>query len=209
MWMFAKNGFVSIKQHKDDPNKLFVRAAVKGDLEAMFPGCVVTEDDKTDYRFSATIDRQFAASTIANAVREIHRTGGFKTSLDDVRRYPFYCRIWDVVRDMQEALSEVAASTNKPTQRRNRPSTTGTSQNEKDITQKLYDRLHTIATDHVHLCEIAEISDSSHSILFSVLGRFLIQGLAETTQLSADEFGATMADALQRVRNQEARSRNA
>jgi hypothetical protein len=196
MWMFAKNGFVSIKQHKDDANKLFVRAAVRGDLEAMFPGCVVTEDYKTDYQFSTTIDRRFAASTIANAVMEIHRTGGFKTSLDDVRRYPFYCRIWDVVRDMQEALSEVA-STNKPS----------SSQLETDISRKLYDRLQTVATDHVNLCGMAEVSDG-YSVLFSVLARFLIEGLAKT-KVPPDEFGAAMAGALRKVRNQEARARKA
>jgi hypothetical protein len=43
VWIFTKQGFLSIKQHNDDPKKLLIRARVNGDLEKIFPGCKVTK----------------------------------------------------------------------------------------------------------------------------------------------------------------------
>jgi hypothetical protein len=163
MWIFTKQGFASIKQHNDDPKKLLVRGRVNGDLEKIFPGCKVSKNTGTDYKYRTTVCRSAAAAVIANAVLGINYTEGFKTSVDGhQRRAPFYLRIWEMLVDMQEALS--------------RKTRTGVnSQLEKDISRKLHERLQAVATDHVNLCEIAEISSTnSYSILFSVLARFLI-----------------------------------
>jgi hypothetical protein len=106
MWIFTKQGFISIKQHKDDLDKLLIRARVKGDLEKMFPGCKVIANVGTHYKFRTTVDRTAVASQIANAVLDIDYTEGFKTSVDYSRRYPFYLRIWEELCDMQDALSK-------------------------------------------------------------------------------------------------------
>lgn len=112
MWIFTKQGFVSIKQHNGNPKKLLIRARVHGDLEKIFPGCKVIANAGTDYKFRTTISRNAAAAEIANAVFSINYTEGFKTSVDDHdRRAPFYLRIWEMLEDMQEALSKKPSQT--------------------------------------------------------------------------------------------------
>jgi hypothetical protein len=86
VWIFTKQGFLSIKQHNDDPKKLLIRARVNGDLEKIFPGCKVTKNAGTDYKYRTTVDRSAAAAVIANAVLGINYTEGFKTSVDDHHR---------------------------------------------------------------------------------------------------------------------------
>jgi hypothetical protein len=200
VWIFTKQGFISIKRHIDDPKKLLIRARVNGDLEKIFPGCKVSKNTGTDYKFRTTVDRAAAVSQIAKAVSDISYTEGFKTSVDDHdRRAPFYLRIWEMLVDMQETLSQKAHTGGNTN-----------SQLEKDVSKKLHERLHTVATDHLNLCQIAEIGPpDGYSILFSVLARFLIQGLAATTHVTPDKFGATMAEALRKeVRNKKAQTRN-
>jgi hypothetical protein len=124
VWIFTKQGFVSIKQHKDDPKKLIVRGRVEGDLEKIFPGCKVTKGGGTDYLFRATVPRVRVAGKIADDIKGISYTSGFKTSVDDhQRRSPFYLRVWEVMTDLQDALSRKRRTTRVNTN----------SQLEKDI----------------------------------------------------------------------------
>ena len=63
--------------------------------------------------------------------------------------------------------------------------------------RSVLERLHTVATDHMSLCDIAEIRRiNGYSLMFSVLARFLIQGLATTTYLSPNEFATAMGASL-------------
>lgn len=62
MWIFTKQGFLSIKQHNDDPEKLLIRARVNGDLQKIFPGCKVIANTGTDYKYRTTVNRSAAAA---------------------------------------------------------------------------------------------------------------------------------------------------
>lgn len=104
MWIFTKDGYIDIKQHKDDPDKLLVRARVKGDLEKIFPGCVVVEGGGVDYRFRTTLPRYTVAGYIIREIADMDYIEGFKTKADS-KRIPFYLRIWETLCDMQDVLS--------------------------------------------------------------------------------------------------------
>jgi hypothetical protein len=212
VWIFTKQGFVSIKQHKDDPEKLLIRARIKGDLEKIFPGCKVTFGGGTDYRYRTTVDRKPAAVRIAEAVLAIDYTEGFKTSVDDhCRRAPFYLRIWEVLCDMQDALAsrKVAASKPKPAaiswrkiEAEPRQQQVRRSPLQQDLVNRLYERLHVCCRDFMSVNEIAGISFSNaHAALLGSLARFLVKGISETTHLNPDEFGEVMADTLRQARS--------
>jgi hypothetical protein len=203
VWIFTKQGFLSIKQHNDDPKKLLIRARVNGDLEKIFPGCKVTKNAGTDYKYRTTVDRSAAAAVIANAVLGINYTEGFKTSVDDHhRRAPFYLCIWEMLVDMQETLSR------KPSPIGRRKIETAPQQQlrrsplERDLVKRLYERLQVCCTDFMDLNEIAGISfDNARAALLNSIGQFFAKGVAETTHLGPEEFGEVMADTLRQVRS--------
>jgi hypothetical protein len=202
MWIFTKQGFVSIKQHKDDFGKLLIRARVNGDLEKIFPGCKVSKNTGTDYKYRTTVNRAAATSVIANAVFDINYTEGFKTSVDDHhRRSPFYLRIWEMLVDMQEALSKKPHEIGR---RRTEAEAPQLRRNplERDLVKRLYERLQVCCTDFMDLNEIAGISfNDARGALLSSIGQLLAKGIAETTHLGPEEFGEAMADLLRRARS--------
>jgi len=204
MWIFTKQGFVSIKQHKDDPEKLLIRARVNGDLEKIFPGCKVSKNTGTDYKFRTTISRRAAAAKIAAAVFSITYTEGFKTSIDDhERRAPFYLSIWELLVDMQEALSKKPHEISR--HRTEADAEVRRSPLERDLVNRLYERLQTVCVDFMGLAEVGGVSfPTAQSALLGSLGRFLARGVAETTRLGPEEFGEAMADALRQVRSTKA-----
>jgi hypothetical protein len=107
MWIFAKNGFLSIKQHDRQPKLLVVRGRVKGDIERLMsiPARQVIEDAAADYRFRAFLDRDRVADRIAEHVRGI-RYEKFKSSITDKRRAAYYFSVWDSCYLMQEQLGQ-------------------------------------------------------------------------------------------------------
>jgi hypothetical protein len=110
MWIFAKDGFLSIVQHERQPRLLAVRARVKGDIERLMSVKQVIEDTGGvhDYRYRAFLDRDRVADRIAEAVCGIRyggSKGGFKANVTDRRRARHYLHVWDTMWQMQEQLS--------------------------------------------------------------------------------------------------------
>jgi hypothetical protein len=103
MWIFAKDGFLSITPHREKPDCFMVRGRVKGDIEYYFPNADVIETPEADYRYRTTLLREEVADRIRKAVADIHYRG-FKDSVTDKRRMPFYLEVWSVMDDMQHAL---------------------------------------------------------------------------------------------------------
>jgi len=102
MWIFAKDGFLSITPHKEKPECFMVRGRVKGDIEYYFPNATVIETPDADYRYRTTLLREEVADRVRDAVIDIR--SGFKSSVTDQRRMPFYLEVWSVMDDMQHAL---------------------------------------------------------------------------------------------------------
>ncbi|WP_413891450.1 hypothetical protein [Candidatus Aalborgicola defluviihabitans] len=73
MWIFTSKSFISIVQKPGDTDLLTVRARIKSDIEAVFPGAKVEVNKGTDYKYRAKVPRQ----AVATAVRSGH---GFELS---------------------------------------------------------------------------------------------------------------------------------
>jgi hypothetical protein len=102
MWIFAKDGFLSITPHKEKPECFMVRGRVKGDIEHYFQKANVIKTPNADYRYRTTLPRTVVADRVRDAVNDIR--SGFKSSVTDKRRMPFYLEVWSVMDDMQHVL---------------------------------------------------------------------------------------------------------
>lgn len=75
MWIFCKHGFFSVVEHRDDRRFLHVRARFRGDLERFFAArgilTEITETPDADYRFRATVWREWWESAIVAETRDI------------------------------------------------------------------------------------------------------------------------------------------
>lgn len=105
MWIFTPTAFVSIVSHRTKPGMLLVRARLKGDIERMFPGQMVRETGKADYRFRAEIPRGLVAKVVQqqlafidyeNVKDAIPRRG----KVHDLRHIAM-TRVWGVMHDAQ------------------------------------------------------------------------------------------------------------
>ena len=105
MWLFAKDGFLSIVQHRDQPDVLMVRARVAGDIEHYFPDVTVIRKDDADYLYRAFIPRVKVADVVRDMVLNIP-SGGFKSTIADKRREAYYLSVWDTMAEMQEELGQ-------------------------------------------------------------------------------------------------------
>jgi hypothetical protein len=105
MWVFLNDAFLSIVDESakklrmrnrapslDDP--LLVRARVKGDIERVFPGTRVVENEATDYRFRAVVRRSDVAQAIYDEAMRIDY-GNFKASVEEDDRHDVYAEVWN------------------------------------------------------------------------------------------------------------------
>lgn len=96
MWVFLNNAFLSIVQDKNDPDRLMVRARLRGDLERVFPyrANEVSETPIADYRFRMSVERDEVQLMVDRAVRDITYTN-FKKSVPETSRHNTYLRVWN------------------------------------------------------------------------------------------------------------------
>lgn len=99
MWVTLNNAFVSIVEHRDDPDLLIVRARVEGDIERFFcrypdrPAVEVNE--AADYRFRVTVKREAVEDAMVAAVRRITYPN-FKDSIKAAWRSGLAMRVWSI-----------------------------------------------------------------------------------------------------------------
>jgi hypothetical protein len=71
MWVFVREGYVSIVEDRLNPDILIVRARIKGDIEAVWPDAeVIHTPVLADYAFRARLKREEVAAGIADQVFE-------------------------------------------------------------------------------------------------------------------------------------------
>lgn len=79
---------------------MHIRARMKGDIEAVFPGADVIETPKADYRYRTSVARERVAEAVSRMVREIDYDN-FKNSVDDADRRDDYIKVWEVMWQAQ------------------------------------------------------------------------------------------------------------
>lgn len=104
MWIVTNKSFLSVVQDRKNPDKMVVRARVKGDLESFFGSDIkVLETDDSDYRFRTFVHRTVLKGKMLEEINSIDYSN-FKNSVEDDERYGWYTQIWSVMYRVQENL---------------------------------------------------------------------------------------------------------
>ena len=102
MWLMTEKGFVSVVEHRDDPDTLIVRARVPEDLKGL--GLEVSEFNKdADYRYRTYICRAYFAHIVMTAVMDLNYTN-FKSACPD-NRQEIYLSVWSTLIELEDLES--------------------------------------------------------------------------------------------------------
>lgn len=114
MWIFSKQGFASVVEHRDDPAYVLVRCRCASDAQffATRLGVSWFTDDLADYRYRMEAGKSAVAKLAGELVGEIDYDN-FKNALpkdDPLRheRHEAYLRVWSVMHGLQD-IAEVGA----------------------------------------------------------------------------------------------------
>jgi hypothetical protein len=98
MWLFTKNSFVSIVQHRERPDDVLVRARAKRHLERLFPHKVeeIYADHDADYTYRLLISKHELADVISAHILERLDYDNFKAAQekDDPAWKYFLNAVW-------------------------------------------------------------------------------------------------------------------
>jgi hypothetical protein len=107
MWIFTSSGFVSIVQHRDEPDTLIVRGRFQGDA-ARFLGLPPEAEELTssaDYRFRCYAHRDEVAAAMLRAAQGI-RYPNFKGSIRAAWRKALALRVWSILHREQQVRAD-------------------------------------------------------------------------------------------------------
>src|SRR5436190_19013712 len=102
MWLFMREGFLSIKQDNDSKDILIVRSRFEGDIEKLI-GVKPFMPVESDYPLHAHVDRDVVVKAIVDQVKNIDYPS-FKSSISDPRRIRRYVQVWAVMDHLQQDL---------------------------------------------------------------------------------------------------------
>ena len=98
MWLFTKNSFISVVQHRERPDDVLVRARAKNHLVRFFAENAdqIQRDDEADYRWRLIISKQELAGRISAYVLQSLDYDNFKASqeADDPAWSRFLHAVW-------------------------------------------------------------------------------------------------------------------
>lgn len=101
MWIFAKQGFISVVVDRNNINNCIVRARFIGHIKAIFPKARVKETPEADYRFRATIKKEEVSRVVSEAVNNIDYTN-FKNSLEEAKYHRACSTVWHDMYRIQD-----------------------------------------------------------------------------------------------------------
>jgi len=100
MWIFFNDAFLSVVAHKTQPESLLVRARAAGDIEAVFPGAVVSHTPSHDYAYRAVLPRMVVADALFRRADSIDYPN-FKDSVPEEDRHDVYFDVWRSMMEFQ------------------------------------------------------------------------------------------------------------
>ncbi|MCL2101982.1 MAG: hypothetical protein FWH22_09760 [Fibromonadales bacterium] len=82
MWLFTKNSFISIVQHREQPDNLCVRARNRKHLARLFPAMTdsIQETPDADYRFRLVVSKTEMAQVISDYIIHDLQYDNFKAA---------------------------------------------------------------------------------------------------------------------------------
>lgn len=104
MWIFTKDGFISVVQHESDPALVRVRARKREHLERWFPHADIIEmDAEADYRWHADVERLDLVVVLTDAVFDLDYTSHVKEAIagDDDDFYKALLDTWFALHELQ------------------------------------------------------------------------------------------------------------
>jgi hypothetical protein len=112
MWIFMNDAMISIVEHRDDSDKVFVRARKRGDLQNVFgQDAEVIETADADYRFRIIVPKKTIAEIIFNRIINVDYDN-FKNSVNEYDRSRAYHDVWEIMYGYQ-ATSEYGINSYK------------------------------------------------------------------------------------------------
>ena len=103
MWLMTTRGFYSAVQHRDDPDRLLVRARCEEDIRAL-ADLVAGEPvrlEHADYAWRVEATRAEWAAALQVLAAEITYPN-FKSAVADDAHHEAYLRVWGVMRELDD-----------------------------------------------------------------------------------------------------------
>ena len=103
MWITLYDSFLSIVAYDNQPpqpNMLYVRARLRGDIEKIFPDVEVVSSPSADYAYRAIISRGDVARAVEAEIQGITYMN-FKKSVPERDRHDAYFKFWTAMRNLQ------------------------------------------------------------------------------------------------------------
>jgi hypothetical protein len=100
MYLFTKDGILSIVAHESKRKMLMVRSPARDDIEHYWPASKIVRTDQRDYRFRTTLPRETVAKRIAEAVAGIDYTK-VKSSASADRELAYF-GVWSIIMGLQD-----------------------------------------------------------------------------------------------------------
>lgn len=96
MWLFTKNCFVSVVQHRTQTHNVLVRARVKSHLARLFPKKQIQEDAGADYRYRIVVSKKEVIKIVSDYIEQNLDYDNFKAAqeADDPSWTSFLHAVW-------------------------------------------------------------------------------------------------------------------
>ena len=121
MWLFTKDGFYSVVEHRDDVGCVLVRCRTKADAQALVEWAVtvrnadpdIEEDPTADYRWRVKMVRADFAAYARERVMTIDYDTSVKTAIDkgEPARHAALMKVWNALYELQR-LEQAPVSAN-------------------------------------------------------------------------------------------------
>lgn len=104
MWITLYDSFLSIVAYDvtpPQPDKLYVRARIRGDIEKIFPKAEVLSTPDADYAYRAILTRTEVSRAMDAEIQDIDYIN-FKNSVLEIDRHDAYLKFWTVMCNLQQ-----------------------------------------------------------------------------------------------------------
>ena len=110
MWLMTTRGFYSVVEHRDDAERLLVRARTREDIEAL-AGLVAAAPvwlESADYAWRVETTRTEWQAAMQVLVREITYPN-FKSAIKDATHHDAYLDVWLVMNKLNDNVGPAGA----------------------------------------------------------------------------------------------------